>query len=171
MQTEAAVPSPTLFTSAPVRNRLRAELNAPVSEVWAIVGDFARLPEYSSGLERVEVRRNEGGAPAEYTCYFKPTEGGGPGAVARDLVRWYEPNRGWASVEVEPNDFGIRNSLHVVTLSPSDRGTLVEWVARYDADDLEMNRTELDRALADIAARLIAQFGGRILERYAQDAP
>jgi carbon monoxide dehydrogenase subunit G len=168
MKTETAIPNPASLTTAPVRNRMRVELHAPVHEVWALVGDIGRLPEYSAGLERVDVKKNRNGAPEEYTCHFKPVQEGGAGAVARDLVRWHEPNRGWASVDAEPNDFGTKNSLHLVTVSPSQVGTLVNWQAHYDAVELEMNRRELDRALADIAERLIARFGGHVIERYVE---
>jgi hypothetical protein len=164
MKTDTALPDPSSLTSAPMRNRIRVQLNAAVPEVWALVGDVGRLPDYSAGLERVEVKKASSGAPEEYTCHFKPTEPGGPGAVARDIVRWYEPNRGWASTDAEPNDFGTTNSLHIVTLSDADGGTLLEWRAHYDAADLETNRTELDKALGDIAQRLIARFGGRVVD-------
>jgi hypothetical protein len=164
MNTDTPVPDPSSFTSAPMRNQMRVQLNAPVSEIWALVGDIGRLPDYSGGLERVEVKKTSSGAPEEYTCHFKPTEPGGPGAVARDIVRWYEPNRGWASTDAEPNDFGTKNSLHIVTVSLANGGTLLDWRAHYDAPDLETNRTELNKALGDIAQRLIARFGGRVLE-------
>ena len=168
MQTHVTFPSPGTFTSAPLRNLIRVELYAPASEVWTLLGDLSRLPEYSGGLERVTVKKNASGVPEEYTCYFKPTEEGGAGAVARDLLRWYEPNRGWASVDAGPNDFGLEHSLHLVTLSPAERGTQVSWEAYYDTTDLDSNRTELDHALADIADRLIARFGGRVLDRYVE---
>jgi hypothetical protein len=35
------IPSSTVFTSAPLRNRLRVELHAPPSDVWALVADCA----------------------------------------------------------------------------------------------------------------------------------
>jgi hypothetical protein len=50
----SSVPSASEFTSSPLRNRLRLELDAPVSEVWELLGDLSRFPEYSVGLERVE---------------------------------------------------------------------------------------------------------------------
>lgn len=168
MLSQATIPSPASSTSAPLRNRMRVELHAPVPEVWGLVGDIARLPEYSAGLERVDVKKGPSGAPEEYVCYFKPIEEGAFGAVARDLVRWYEPNRGWASIDAEPNDFGTKNSLHMVMLAPTERGTIVEWFAHYDAMDLETNRSELDKAYADIAERLIQRFGGRVIERYVE---
>lgn len=46
------VPSASDFTSSPLRNRIRVELEAPVSTVWELVGDLSRFPEYSVGLER-----------------------------------------------------------------------------------------------------------------------
>jgi hypothetical protein len=95
------IPSVSDFTSSPLRNRIRLELEAPVSEVWELVGDLSRFPEYSAGLERVKVLQDEEGRCVEYTCYFKPLEDGIEGAVSRDVMKWYEPNRGYLSVEVE----------------------------------------------------------------------
>jgi len=171
MHTTTSIPNPTSFTSAPLRNRMRVELNAPVPEVWALVGNLERLPEYSAGLDRVDVKKNASGQPEEYTCYFKPMAEGGPGPVARERFRWREPNQGWASVESGPSDFGTKNSLHMVTLSPSGEGTLVDWKVHYDAADLEMNRSELDKSFADISNRLVARFGGRVVERYVEGTP
>lgn len=171
MQTDTTVPSAATFTTAPLRNRILVALDASVPKVWALVGDPSRLPEYSAGLERVDVKTTASGAPAEYLCHFKPVGDGRPGIVSRDIIRWHEENRGWASVGEEPNDFGITGSLHVVTLSTTDEGTLLKWEAHYDAADLDMNRAELDKALDDIATRLIARFGGRVVERYVEGSP
>ena len=95
-----AVPSAHEFTTSPLRNRVRVELEAPVSEVWELLGDLSRFPEYSEGLERVEAVVDDDGRCVEYTCYFKPFEEGAEGAVSRDVMKWYEPNRGYLSVEV-----------------------------------------------------------------------
>jgi hypothetical protein len=92
------IPAASAFTSSPLRNRIRVELNVTVSEVWALVGDFARFPEYSFGLERVEAKLDESGACTEYICHFKPQEERGERIVHREIVRWYKPNRGWASI-------------------------------------------------------------------------
>jgi hypothetical protein len=51
-----------------------------------------------------------------------------------------------------------------VTVAPAEGGTLLDWRAHYDAADLETNRVELDKALGDIAQRLIARFGGRVVD-------
>jgi uncharacterized membrane protein len=59
---ERAVPSASEFTSSPLRNRLRVELDAPVAEVWDLIGDLSRFPEYSAGLERVEAELDESGS-------------------------------------------------------------------------------------------------------------
>jgi len=149
-------------------------LDAPVREVWALVGDLARMPEYSAGLERVEVRRDSTGTPTAYICHFKPQTEGGERITHPEPISWYEPNHGWASTGSDKTDaFGVRNSLHMVTVQPSERGTTVTWLVHYNADSpeaIETNRTHLDQALTDIAERLIARFGGRILERYV-DGP
>lgn len=164
------IPTATTFTSAPLHNRLRVELKAPVSEVWALLGDLSRFPEYSAGLERVEVQKNASGRHTGYVCHFRPQEEGGESILHREIIRWYEPNRGFASISEEPNAFGLTNSLTLMALEPSKQGTLVTWAQYYDAADLDMNRAGFDQALEDITARLVARFGGRAVERYV-DGP
>jgi hypothetical protein len=168
MHTDSPVPNAASFTSAPLRNRTRVELKAPVPNVWALIGDLTRYPEYSSGLERVEVKEDSSGMLTEYVCRFKPQEEGGESIAHRELIRWYEPNRGYASISEEPNAFGLTNSLTLVTLDPSKEGTIMTWDEYFDAQDLDTNRALYDQALADIAERLIARFGGRIIERYVE---
>lgn len=165
MEKNMSAPIASSFTSAPLRNHLRLTLNAPVAHVWALVGDLGRLPEYSAGLERIDTKQDAAGALSEYTCHFKPMAEGEPGLVSRDLIRWHEKDRGWASIAEEPNAFGVRNSVHLVTLSPTDEGTTLNWDAHYEADDLDANRIPLDQALADIGERLVARFGGAVVER------
>ena len=164
------IPDSTRLTPAPVRNRMRVMLHASVPEAWELLGDFSRMPEYSAGLERVDVTRDARKAPKEFVCHFKPVEGQEAGSVHRNRILWHAANRGWASRDDEPNDFGLANSVHLVTLAATGEGTMVDWVARYDADDLDANRGGLDQAFADIAARLVARFGGRVIER-STDGP
>jgi Polyketide cyclase / dehydrase and lipid transport len=160
----SGTPSVSEFTSSPLRNRLRVELDAPVSEVWELMGDLSRYPEYSVGLERVEAKTDEDGRCIEYTCYFKPLEEGAEGAVSRDVMRWYEPNRGYLSVEVEGG-----NAVVLMTLDPIPGGTLVTNDMHFDAEDLDAAKTALDEAFADIAQNLIARFRGRLIERYVEE--
>lgn len=163
--TQGGIPDVMSLTSAPARNHMRVLLGAPVADVWALLGEFSRMPEYSGGLERVEVTRDPRNAPAGFVCHFKPVEGRGAGGVHRNRVLWHAANGGWASRDEEPNDFGLTNSVHLVTVAPSNGGTLVTWVAHYDAADLETNRAGLDEVFADIGARLVARFGGRVIAR------
>jgi hypothetical protein len=165
MTNDKSAPSASSFTSAPRRNHLALELAAPVTEVWALVGDLGRLPQYSAGLDRVAVEKDRQGNPTAYVCHFKPMADGEQGIVSRDFIRWHEEGRGWASLAEEPNAFGARNSVHRVTVAPSAAGTTLTWDAHYDADDLDANRIPLDQAFADIGARLVARFGGRVVER------
>jgi hypothetical protein len=158
------VPSASEFTSSPLRNRIRVELAAPVSEVWELMGDLARFPEYSVGLERVEVKQDDDGRCREYTCYFKPLEEGSEGAVSRDVMKWYEPNRGYLSVEVEGG-----NTVAFMTLAPIPRGTLLTYDMHFDAEDLETTKAAIDRALVDIAENLIARFRGNVIDRYVEE--
>jgi hypothetical protein len=161
------VPSASEFTSSPLRNRIRVELDAPVSEVWALVGDLSRFPEYSVGLERVEVLQDEEGRCVEYTCYFKPLEDGMEGAVSRDVMKWFEPNRGYLSVEAEAS-WGGGGTVALTTLDPIPRGTRLTCEMYFDAEDLDAAMAHLDEALGDIAEALIRRFGGRLSERYVE---
>jgi hypothetical protein len=170
MQTSSGsneVPSPGEFTSSPLRNRIRVELDAPVSDVWELIGDLSRFPEYSSGLERVEAKQDDDGRCIEYTCYFKPLEEGSEGALSRDVMKWYQPNRGYLSVEVEAS-WGGGNTVALTTLDPIPRGTRATYNVHFDADDLGAAKTQLDEALVDIAEHLIARFGGRVTDRYVE---
>jgi uncharacterized protein YndB with AHSA1/START domain len=165
--TQSPQPSASDFTSSPLRNRIRVELDAPVSEVWELVGDLARFPEYSAGLERVEAVVDGEGRCVEYTCYFKPLADGAEGAVSRDVMKWYEPNRGYLSVEAEAT-WGGGGTVAVTTLEPTPRGTRLTSDMHFEAEDLDAAKTHLDEALLDIAENLIRRFGGTIVERYVE---
>lgn len=162
-------PTSDTFTKAPLRNRLRVALNAPVADVWSLIGDLRRFPEYSAGLERVEVKQ-DGKGTTEYVCHFKPQEPGAPPLAHREVMRWFEPNRGFASRAEEPNAFGLTNAVTLVTLRHAPEGTTVAWEQYYDAGDLAMNKQAFDQALADIGERLVAKFGGKVLERFVEGA-
>jgi hypothetical protein len=163
------VPDASEFTASPLRNCIRVELEAPSAAVWELVGDLSRLPEYSVGLERVAAKLDSGGACTEYVCHFKPQEKGGDGVLHLSLIRWYERDRGWASIDEEPNAFGLADSLTLVTLEQSDGSTVMAWSHYYDARDLDMIKAHLDEALADIAENLVARFGGRLTHRYVEE--
>ena len=165
MRPQPNVPVATTFTSAPLRNRLRLHLNQPVEAVWSLVGDLSRLPEYSAGLERVDSKTDSGGACTEYTCHFKSRAAGEAGIVDRNVVRWYEPNVGYASSAQADNAFGVTNDLNLLTVEPSGEGMIVTWDEHYEAADVPMMRAEYDGAFADIADRLISRFGGHVIER------
>ena len=163
------VPGANEFTASPLRNRVRVELEATPAEVWELIGDLSRLPEYSLGLDRVEAKQDSGGACTEYVCHFKPQDEEGGGIRHLSLIRWYERERGWASVDEEPNAFGLTDSLTLVTLERSDPSVVMTWSQYYDAPDLDMMKAHLDEALADIAENLVARFGGRLTDRYVEE--
>ena len=165
--TSSGMPSASEFTSSPLRNRLRVELDAPLSEVWELMGDLSRFPEYSAGLERVEAKRDDDGRCVEYTCYFKPVEEGSPGAVSRDVMRWYETHRGYLSVEVE-GDAGTEGAVAFMTLDPTPGGTRLTYEMYFHAGDLDTTKAQLDEVNVDMADRLIGRFGGRVVERYVE---
>lgn len=167
-QHTAQTPSAGEFTSSPLRNRIRLELDAPVSEVWELMGDLARFPEYSVGLERVDAVVDEDGRCVEYTCFFKPYEEGVEGAVSRDVMKWYEPNRGYLSVEVD-GTWGGTGTVALTTLDPIPGGTRVTSDMHFDAEDLTSAKAAIDEALVDVAGNLIARFGGRVTDRYVEE--
>ncbi len=163
------IPAASAFTSSPLRNRIHVELSAPVSEVWTLIGNLARFPEYSFGIERVEAQVDSSGACTEYVCHFKPREEGGEIIVHRERIRWYEPNRGWASIAEEGNAFGLTDSLTLVTLEPKGQGTILTWSQHYDARDIEIMKAEFDQALfSDIGENVVRRFGGVVVERYVE---
>jgi hypothetical protein len=164
MHARTITPKVESLTSAPLRNRLRLVLDAPLPRVWSLVGDLARFPEYSSGLERVDVKKDEAGHATEYVCHFKPQGEGGAALAHREVVRWYVPAAGFASQAEEPNAFGLINAVTLVTVRESTEGTIVVWEQYYDAADVAMNEQAFEQALADIGERLVAKFGGRIVE-------
>lgn len=164
MQTKAIAPNAASFTSAPLRNRVRVELTAPPAEVWALIGNLERYPEYSAGLSRVDVLRDASGKCTGYVCHFRPQQEGGESLSHREVMRWLEPNRGYASMAAEPNAFGLTNSLTLVTLEPSTAGTALTWSQYYDSQELAMHKAVFDQALADIAQKLVARFGGHLIE-------
>ena len=88
------VPSAHEFTTSPLRNRVRVELEAPVSEVWELLGDLSRFPEYSEGLERVEAVVDDDGRCVEYMCYFGRLRGGPKGPGGGAVKRWEGPTGG-----------------------------------------------------------------------------
>lgn len=157
---------PGTFTSAPLRHRLRVELDAPVTDVWSLAGDHPRLPEYSAGIERVDVTTDRDAR----ICRFRPLVEGTDGIVLRELIRWEEPLVGYATSADSPNDFGLRNDLSFVTVVESPIGTILTWEQYYDHDDLPSMRAGFDQGIADIGERLVARFGGRIVEKFV-DGP
>jgi len=112
--------------------------------------------------------QDDEGRCVEYTCYFKPLEDGMGGAVSRDVMKWYEPNRGYLSVEAEAS-WGGGGTVALATLEPSPRGTRLTYDMHFDAEDLDAARTQLDEALGDIAENLIRRFGGTLAERYVEE--
>lgn len=165
MTTETAIPDVTSLTSAPRRHRFRIELDAPVPEVWALVGSHVRLPEYSAGIAAVEVERGTDGARVR-VCRFRAPDGAAAGPTLRERVRWEAANVGYATIGEPGNPFGLEDSVELVTVAPAARGTMLTWDEHYNNADLPAARASFDDGLADIAQRLVARFGGRIVERF-----
>jgi hypothetical protein len=160
------VPEASAFTTAPLRHRLRLELQASLAEVWALVGTHERLPEYSAGIERVEVTP---GREAR-VCYFRPMTEDADGIVLREVIYWEAAMRGYATGAAQPNDFGLSKDLSIVTVRDAPEGTVFTWEQYYDHMDLPAMRKGFDDGIIDIGERLITRFGGRLVERYV-DGP
>jgi polyketide cyclase/dehydrase/lipid transport protein len=168
MKTTASSPNATDLTSAALRHRLRLELRAPVPDVWALVGQHVRMPEYSAGIASVEIESASDGSRAR-VCQFRSPDGAGLGPKLRERIRWEAPE-GYATSADPGNAFGLENSLELVTVASAPAGTILTWEEYYDSQDLPAARASFDDGLADIARRLVDRFGGRILERYT-DVP
>ena len=159
-------PNPTDLTSAPLRHRLRVELDAPIAEVWSLIGKHERLPEYSAGIERVVVTSDR----SARVCHFRPMGDAADGLVLRERIRWEAPNVGYSTSAEEPNDFMLSNDLSLVTVSAAQEGTIFSWEQYYDHPELAIMRAGFDDGITDIGERLIARFGGRVVEHYSDSA-
>ncbi len=162
-------PAISRLTNSPLRNRIRLALSAPKQDVWSLVADLPRLTEYSAGLHRVDVTNRRDGSPAEFVCHFKPAAAGAASITHREAIRWFESGHGYAASPDINNAFGLREALNILTVDPHPDGTLLTWDEYFNAEDVEFTRTAYDQAFSDIAERLIARFGGRVVERYAGD--
>lgn len=158
--------NPQQVTQAPLRNRVCVQLNATPEEVWALIGDLGRFPEYSAGLDQVHVTNGNNGHPIDYTCQFKPMEPGGESISSREIIQWWQPGIGYASRSAGGDAFGLKNDLNLVTISATADGSVVTWEEYFDAEDAEMMQAHFAQALADIAENLARTFGGRVIERY-----
>lgn len=173
-QKDVAMTLPTAdkFVKSPLRNRIKLELNAPVVDVWAMIGDPGRMPEYSAGLNKVETKKDASGKCTAFICHFKPMEEGGQGIVHKVNMVWYEPNKGWASLDEEPNAFGFQQSLTLITFEAQDNKTILNWDMYFTSENqesLQMNVSSLEQALnKDIAQNLINKFGGKVLESFVE---
>jgi hypothetical protein len=155
----------TAHATAPLRHRLRLELDAPPAEVWRLAGNHARLPEYSAGIARVEVA-SDGRAR---TCHFRAPDGS-EGIALTERIRWEEPGVGYSASAEPGNAFGLSDDLSIITLAPTPGGTRFTWEQYYHNADLATARASFHEGLADIGQRLVARFGGRIVEQYV-DVP
>lgn len=170
-ETIVLLPTANKFVTSPIRNRLVLELNKPVSEVWATIGNPAKMPTYSAGLAKVELRSTTDGKCTEYTCYFKPIEEGGKETVHTAKMLWYESKKGWASLDNEPNEFGLKQSLTLITMEQQGEKTIVSWSMHFNCDTdkmIAMNKASLEQALFDIGNQLVRKFGGKIVENFVR---
>lgn len=167
---QTTIPKASDFVDSPLRNRIRLELNAPVEEVWALVGKLERMPEYSAGLKKLEASYNDADQCTEFTCYFFPMEEGGEVTTHRETIEWFEAKVGFASLAEEPNLLGLQQSLGIVTFEEKGEKTILQWDVHFtapDAESLQMNVAGFEQALnMDIAQNLIKTFGGSVLESF-----
>ncbi len=168
--TNSILPSADKFVKSPLRNRIKLELNAPVPEVWALVGKLERMPEYSKGLRKVDAQYDDSNLGTGYTCYFFPFFEGGKEETHNEVIKWYEPNVGYASQAHEPNVFGLQQSLNYLTFKSTGDHTILTWDVHFTSENkeiIQMNLSSFETALnSDIAKNLINKFGGKILENY-----
>jgi hypothetical protein len=170
MKNSTSIPDPKDLTPAPLRHRLRLELEAAVPEVWELIGKHVRMPEYSAGIASVEIEQAADGSRSR-VCQFRSADGSGLGPRLRERIAWEAENVGYATSADSANDFGLENSVELVTLASAPNGTLLTWDERYDSADLATARASFNDGLADIGRRLVERFGGRIIEQYSDAQP
>ncbi|PKA82025.1 hypothetical protein ATE92_0149 [Ulvibacter sp. MAR_2010_11] len=128
------------------------------------------MPEYSSGLKKLEAIYDNENKCTDYVCYFFPMEEGGDVTTHSETNTWYERNTGFASLAHEPNILGLQQSLGIVTLENLGNQTILQWDSYFTAESEEivkMNLWGFEQALnIDIAQNLIKIFGGKVLENY-----
>lgn len=168
--TSVALPTAHKWVKSPLRNRITLKLNAPLAEVWALVGDPAKMPTYSSGLSKVDTMTDDSGKYTGYTCYFKPMEEGGEEMAHTSKMLWHESMKGWASRDEEPNALGLHESLSLIMLEAKEGKTILSWSMHFNCESeemLQLNVSSLEQALnREIAQQLIGKFGGEIFESY-----
>ncbi|MDO5968275.1 SRPBCC family protein [Flavivirga aquimarina] len=169
-ETTSIYPKASDFVKSPLRNRIRLELDATVNEVWALVGKLERMPEYSSGLKKLDADYDADNKCTNYTCHFFPMEEGGEVTTHSETVKWYEPNKGLVSLAEEPNILGLQQSLGIITLEDKGEQTILQWDTYFTSENdemIKMNIMGFEQALnIDIAQNLIKKFGGKVLESY-----
>ena len=149
------------LAKSPMRNDIKAVLNAPVKEVWALVSDHRKLPTYSAGIRDVTLASRcdgpGGGVGCVRTCTFHE----GP-ALEERVVSVEEPHL-LATSAVEPNDYQLTNDLTLVTLRAfDDDRTEFWWRQYYDHPKPEEMKPVFDEALLDLAQKLVKRFGGSV---------
>lgn len=77
---------------------------------------------------------------------------------------------GYATSRGPGSAFGLEHAVELVTVAKAANGTVLTWEECYDSADLPAARASFDAGLADIAERLVARFGGRIVERFVDGA-
>lgn len=167
-ETNIAFPTAEKWVKSPLRNHIKIELNVPINEVWTVVGNPAKILTYSSGLNKIETKTDASGKCSEYTCFYE-SDGESKEEIIHAKMLWHEANKGWASLDEEPNAFGFQQSLVLITVEQKDNKTILNWDMHYNNESdemLQMYITSLEQALSDeIGQQLIQKFGGRILEK------
>lgn len=164
------LPTADKWVTSPVRHLLVLELEKPVAEVYALVGDPGNMPKYSVGLDSVTTK-TENGKCIQYTCYFKPAAKGEKGYVHTDNMVWQAVNQGWAAKTPEPNEMGFTESFSLTTFEEINGKTIVKWYMHYNHKKpkmIEMNKQGLVSAFDDIGKQLVAKFGGKVVENYVE---
>lgn len=159
-------PSADKWVKSPLRNSVKLKLNAPISKVWEVVNNPAKVLLSCADINRVEIETNKTGVCTAYTCIYKPLEEEATEVNAHSKILWSEINKGWASLDDEPHPFGFKESLALMTLKEEGNNTSLNWFMYYDIennDELQMTILSLDKTLKDeIAQYLILTFGGFI---------
>jgi uncharacterized protein YndB with AHSA1/START domain len=145
------------FTTAPLRADVLVRVDGSREEVFNLINNFERMPEWMPGLHAVAVDNSMAASPngegCVRTCSFPF------GDVSEKIVY----NDGWRRLAysmTDDNTLGYSNHLAVVTVFEDGDVTLVSWQYYFDHASAEQEGAKLQKGASMVLARI-----GDLLEK------
>ncbi|MEM9190890.1 MAG: SRPBCC family protein [Myxococcota bacterium] len=153
------------FTSAPRRLLAKAELDAPVEEVWTYISNHDNLVEYTNGV-LTEATIDRAGASETNGVGTRRECQAGDDRFVENIVYFRAPYV-FAYQAVE-NTWGLDGHLATVVLKPSaDGGTVLEWSQYFNTVQPDMAPMMTQNMTGMFQQRVLPffteRFGGEVL--------